>query len=310
MVTTKREQRLRMVIDREQHMVSRSIMQDDDDFNFGEGADITDMIEEDKVEALVQRMGLIKEGLNYKTVESKRKNILAIDGGGIRVLIPMIILMAIEEKTTRSIASMFTMFGGTSFGAFLISALNKPRALREWDYPKHTTLEVYKFFMDNLKSFFAPNPRISDKKTGRPIPLKAKLMGEPLYNSKPMKRLLDVYFSEHRINLLLNQLSIPAFEENSGTTFWFENDACDDASDWPVSEVLLGAMASPTFFSSLEVPVDPYMPASVAFEFTDGSIAWNNPAKHMVANAIADGADLADVFVVSIGTGKTKMQGR
>lgn len=133
------------------------------------------------MDQLIQRISLIKDGLNHKRVASKRRNILAIDGGGVRIIIPMIILMALEEKTTRSICSMFDMFGGTSMGAFLVSALNKPKNMNELGYPKYTTLDVFQYFKDNLNNFFKPNPTVIDKKTGKPAAIKAKLMGEPMY---------------------------------------------------------------------------------------------------------------------------------
>lgn len=89
-------------------------------------------------------------------------------------------------------------------GAFLISALNKPKNSYELGYPMHTTLDVFEFFKNNLKNFFKPNPTVVDKKTGRPVPIKAKLMGEPLYQNKSLKKLLEVYFFENKINLLVN----------------------------------------------------------------------------------------------------------
>ena len=122
--------------------------------------------------------------------------------------------------------------------------------------------------------------------------------------------MLNKYFFEHKVNQLINQMSIPSFEENSGQTFWFENDVCDATSDWPVSEVLMASMSSPSFFAPLTISADPSMPSLPAFEFIDGSTTQNNPAKHMVANAIGKGVDLSNIFVVSIGTGKTKMQGK
>lgn len=110
------------------------------------------MIDVDKIDDLIKKAIKVQDKLKYNKVASDRRNILSIDGGGSRVLIAMIILMALEEKTKRSVTSMFTNFGGTSTGAFLISALNKPKGMTEdkLGYPKHSAYEVFKFFKDNV----------------------------------------------------------------------------------------------------------------------------------------------------------------
>ena len=64
-------------------------------------------------------------------------------------------------------------------------------------------------------------------------------------------------------------------------------------------------MMSPGFFDSMVIGDEEY-----GFSFMDGSIAYNNPAKHMVSNAIGKGVDIENIFVFSIGTGKPKMPGR
>lgn len=91
-----------MIIDREKQMAEKSLMADDK----VEG-NIMDLIDVEQMDSLISRFNLIKSGLNFKRVSSKRRNILAIDGGGVRAIIPLIILMVLEEKTTRSICSMF-----------------------------------------------------------------------------------------------------------------------------------------------------------------------------------------------------------
>lgn len=64
-------------------------------------------------------------------------------------------------------------------------------------------------------------------------------------------------------------------------------------------------MMAPGFFDSLVIG-----DSSCGFEFLDGGVAYNNPAKHMVANAVSRGADIENIFVLSLGTGKSRFQGR
>ena len=53
-------------------------------------------------------------------------NILSIDGGGIRGIIPAMILADIERRTGHRIAEMFDMIAGTSTGGILALGLTVP----------------------------------------------------------------------------------------------------------------------------------------------------------------------------------------
>src|SRR3954447_1455334 len=52
--------------------------------------------------------------------------ILAIDGGGIRGLIPALVLAEIEKRTGRPTSSLFDLVAGTSTGAIIACALTRP----------------------------------------------------------------------------------------------------------------------------------------------------------------------------------------
>ncbi len=55
--------------------------------------------------------------------------VLAIDGGGIRGLIPALVLAEIEARTERRIAELVDLIAGTSTGGILACALGKPSPL-------------------------------------------------------------------------------------------------------------------------------------------------------------------------------------
>jgi uncharacterized protein len=55
--------------------------------------------------------------------------VLAIDGGGIRGLIPALVLAEIEARTGRRVAELVDMIAGTSTGGILACALGKPDPL-------------------------------------------------------------------------------------------------------------------------------------------------------------------------------------
>lgn len=53
------------------------------------------------------------------------KYILSVDGGGIRGIIPAIILAEIEKRTRKRVAEIFDLMAGTSTGGIVIAGLCK-----------------------------------------------------------------------------------------------------------------------------------------------------------------------------------------
>ena len=52
--------------------------------------------------------------------------VLAVDGGGIRGIIPALVLAAIEEQTHRQIFELFDLVAGTSTGGIIALGVTKP----------------------------------------------------------------------------------------------------------------------------------------------------------------------------------------
>lgn len=57
--------------------------------------------------------------------DPKSSKILSIDGGGIRGILPLMILMEIEHRTGKKIAELFDFFAGTSTGGIIALGLTK-----------------------------------------------------------------------------------------------------------------------------------------------------------------------------------------
>ena len=75
--------------------------------------------------------------------------ILAIDGGGIRGIIPAMILAEIEKRTLKPISSLFDLIAGTSSGGILALGLTKPGLIEAFDgfpipeYSAENLLQIY-----------------------------------------------------------------------------------------------------------------------------------------------------------------------
>src|SRR6516162_4279930 len=76
--------------------------------------------------------------------------VLAIDGGGIRGIIPALILVAIEERTKRPISDLFDMLAGTSTGGIIALGMAKPGADGKPDKSARDIVTLYETEGDNI----------------------------------------------------------------------------------------------------------------------------------------------------------------
>jgi uncharacterized protein len=74
---------------------------------------------------------------------SNRVNVLSIDGGGIRGIIPAMVLADLEQRTGRRISSMFQLLAGTSTGGILALGLTQPGSDGQPEYRASQLVELY-----------------------------------------------------------------------------------------------------------------------------------------------------------------------
>lgn len=73
--------------------------------------------------------------------------ILAIDGGGVRGLIPALILAEVERRCGKPISRLFDVIAGTSNGAVMTMLLTRPRP--------HSASDVVGIYSDHSREFFS-----------------------------------------------------------------------------------------------------------------------------------------------------------
>lgn len=74
--------------------------------------------------------------------------ILAIDGGGIRGIIPALVLAEIERRTGKGTAELFDLIAGTSAGGIIALGLTRPSSSGEGK-PEHTAKELCRLFKED-----------------------------------------------------------------------------------------------------------------------------------------------------------------
>jgi patatin-like phospholipase/acyl hydrolase len=71
------------------------------------------------------------------------KRVLSIDGGGIRGLIPALVLAEIESKTGKAIADSFDLIAGTSTGGILALGFSKDNGNGKPQYMANDLAGIY-----------------------------------------------------------------------------------------------------------------------------------------------------------------------
>jgi patatin-like phospholipase/acyl hydrolase len=198
--------------------------------------------------------------------------VLSIDGGGIRGLIPALVLAEIERRTSRRIADLVDMIAGTSTGGILACALGKPDPLPASEIASLYVEEGPKIFDRSLLKQITSlggylDERYSDKGLVRAL---ERYLGTTSMRDATLPLLLTTYDTEAReIHLLRSE------GEHSGASMV---DAAHATS------------AAPTYFEPVRLE---------GATLIDGGVFATNPA--LVAYAEVRGQlDL----LLSLGTGE------
>lgn len=139
--------------------------------------------------------------------------ILSIDGGGIRGIIPCIMLKFIEEQTGNPISSMFNVISGTSTGGIISLGLTKPD---EYDRNMYSAEKMLGLYLDHGKKIFPPREKdILSRISGA-------LFDKP-YDASGIESLLLEYFGDTKLKDALTSVLITTYEIGVGKPFYFSS---------------------------------------------------------------------------------------
>lgn len=227
--------------------------------------------------------------------------ILSIDGGGIRGILPGMILVELEKKlqlVSRNpgarIADYFDLVAGTSTGAILCSAYVCPDAERK---PKYTAQEAVNLYLEHGDDIF-------DVGIGKRIRSLGGATDEK-YSAKELNRVLNTAFGEIKLSELLRPTCFVAYDVSSREPVIFkQHSALAKNRDFLVRDILRGTSAAPTYFEAARIYSLPPLPEK--FVLVDGGMAANDPALCAYSEAIkfSNVSGINDMIIVSLGTGK------
>src|SRR5271165_4401204 len=93
--------------------------------------------------------------------QSKQRKLLALDGGGIRGVLSLGILAAIEKTVGRPLAEYFDYIAGTSTGAIIAAGLSKGLSVQELEaFYRNFGTQMFeeRFLLQRYKSLYTSDP--------------------------------------------------------------------------------------------------------------------------------------------------------
>lgn len=217
--------------------------------------------------------------------------ILSIDGGGIRGLIPAVVLTEVERRTERRIAELFDLIAGTSTGGLLACALTVP-SHDDATSPRFTANEIARLYQTE-------GPKIFSRSLLKRIFSVEGLLDER-YEDDGLNRALARFLEEARLRDALTPILVTAYDIERREPFFFRSERAvkDPAHDFSMTDVARATSAAPTYFEPVEVTDAAAQRTSALI---DGGVFALNPAMC----AYADVGDPSDIeLVASLGTGR------
>lgn len=224
-------------------------------------------------------------------------SVLAIDGGGIRGVIPAHVLQAIEERLKRPICDLFDMIAGTSTGGIIALGLTKPKSPGSHE-PAFAASELVELYTGHGAEIF-PNSLAWRIRS-------IEGLVDDRYPVGPLQALLKEKFGDTKLSEALREVVIPSYDLSGPAPFFFKRTyARDQTHQWDVEmwRVARATSAAPTYFDPAELP--PFENEG-DHALVDGGVFANNPAVSAYAEALSLYPGDVEIQVVSVGTGQAR----
>jgi patatin-like phospholipase/acyl hydrolase len=129
------------------------------------------------------------------------KKILSIDGGGIRGLIPALVLAEIETRTGKAVADCFDLIAGTSTGGILALGIARDDGSGR---PRYAAKDLAGIYQTRGKEIFSRSLWKGAVSLGG--------LADELYSHKGLDAVLDEYFGNEPLGAALTHTLIPSYD--------------------------------------------------------------------------------------------------
>jgi uncharacterized protein len=230
-----------------------------------------------------------------------RFRILCVDGGGIRGLIPALVIAELERRLQKEAgedaraSDYFHMFAGTSTGGLVALSLTAP----DPDKPNRPAVSA-----DALAGFYTEDgPKIFRRSLFQRVRTLWGWLG-PKYTLGPLEEAIEHRLGTTHIQHALRELIVTSYDMTNRDPYFFKRwrarELPESDRNRPITDAGLATSAAPTYFPSHEID---------GRALVDGGVFAANPVIVAIVEALKrfgddpHHLDQDDLLVVSIGTG-------
>ena len=220
--------------------------------------------------------------------------ILSLDGGGIRGMVPALVLAELERRTGERVADMFDLIAGTSTGGILALGLTRPGPTGRPLYTANEMVDLYE----------KEGGRIFDRPTVHRLKALGNIADEK-YPSDGIDEVLKARFGEARLAEAVTSVLVTAYDLEGRQPYFFKSHKARVSAhhDHRMRDVARATSAAPTYFEPARIEVKDNDKGYVAL--VDGGVYANNPSACALVEAIcAFDQRLDDIVMLSLGTGE------
>ena len=230
-----------------------------------------------------------------------RFRILCVDGGGIRGLIPALVIAELERRIQKRagdqarVSDYFHMFAGTSTGGLVALSLTAPDPENP-QRPGVTGGELARFYTDD-------GPGIFHRSLWQKLRTLWGWLG-PKYTLGPLQSAIEKRLGTTHIEHALRELVVTSYDMTNREPYFFKRwrarELPESDRNRPLADAGLATSAAPTYFPSHELD---------GRALVDGGVFAANPVIVAVVEALKrfgddpHHLDQDDLLVVSLGTG-------
>ncbi|KAF7142219.1 hypothetical protein RHSIM_Rhsim05G0085700 [Rhododendron simsii] len=247
-------------------------------------------------------------------------SILSIDGGGIRGIIPSVILNFLEAQLQKldgedaRIADYFDVVAGTSTGGLVTAMLTAPN---EKNRPLFAAKDIKAFYLDHCPKIF-PQKRSLFAYITKVL----RALSGPKYNGKYLHQIVKEKLGNVQLHQTLTKIVVPTFDIKrlQPTIFSSYEVEKNPSLDALLSDICIATSAAPTYLPAHYFETKDYLGRSREFNLVDGGVAANNPTLVAIGEVTKEiyrrNSDFFPIkpveygrfLVLSLGTGSAKTE--
>jgi len=224
--------------------------------------------------------------------------ILSIDGGGIRGILPSMMMLEIERRLQKDagddqlrLADCFDVVAGTSTGGVLALGLTTPGKNGR---PRHDARALADMYVEHGHEVFD----VSLFKDFRAL----KAVGSNKYPWDGAEKVIRSYLGDGILSESLREVLITTYCLDSGGAKFFKrrHARADKGEDFKTVDVAKATCAAPTYFPPVHFKD---LAGRAEHGYIDGGVVAHNPALCAVTEARRTFPEAQELIIVSLGTG-------